>query len=90
MERVSWHLAVFGIVGDCVGQDKSRGGVVVVAVADIHTDPEKDSAGEEGVPAVGREEEAPVSSFVPCLGSTCPDLDWVVVEGEPHESATAV
>lgn len=45
----------------------------MVAVADIHTDPEKGSAGEEGDPAVGQEEEALVSSFVPCLDSTCPD-----------------
>jgi hypothetical protein len=81
-ERVSLRPAVLGMVGD---HDKTQGEVVVVAVvaavADTHTDPEKDSAGEEVVPAVGREEGAPVTSFVPCLGSTCPNLGWVVEGG---------
>lgn len=75
-----------------VGQDSFQGGVVVVAVAvavaDIHVDPERGSAGVAVILVVERE-EAPVSSIVPCLGSTRPDLDWVVEE-EPHESATAV
>jgi len=64
------------MIGDHAGQDESQGGVVVavVAVADIHTDPEKGSVGGAVVLAV-REEEAPVSSFVPCLGPTCPYLD---------------
>ena len=87
--RVSLHLAVFGFVGDRAGQDKSQGEVVVVAVAGTHTDLEKGSADEEVVPAVGQEEGAPVSSFAPCLGSTCLDLGWVV-GGESHESVTAV
>jgi len=78
----SLPLAVFGFVGDCVGQNRSQEEVVVaVAVADIHTDPEKDSAAEEVVPAVGWEEGAPESSSVPYLGSRCLNLDWVV-EGE--------
>lgn len=74
-ERVSLHLAVSGSLGDCAGRNRFRGVVVVVAVVDTHTDPEKDSAGEEVVPAVGQEAGAPVSSFDPCLGSTCPGLD---------------
>lgn len=74
MEQVSLHLAVLRMVGDRVGQDKSQGGVVAVAVADTRTDPERDSVGGEAVPAAGQE-KAPVSSFVPCLGSSCPDLD---------------
>ena len=83
-------LAVFGFVGDCVDQNKSQGGVVVgvaaavaiaVAIADTRTDPEKGSAAEVVAPAVEEEEEAPVSSSVPCLGSTCLDLDWVVEGG---------
>ena len=82
-ERVSLHLAVSGKAGDRVVRDRFQGGVVVVvvvvvvaaAVADIHTDPEKDSVVGVVVPAVEREEEAPVPSFVPCLGSTCPYLD---------------
>ena len=79
---VSLLLAVFGFVGDRASQNDSQGGVVVlVAVAtaetaDTHTDREKGSAAE-GV----EEEGAPVPSSVPCLGSTCLDLDWVV-EGE--------
>ena len=55
------HLVVLGMIDDRVGQDNSQGGVVAVVVADTHTDPEKDSAGEGVVPAVGREGEAPVS-----------------------------
>ena len=73
-ERVSVHLAVLRMVGDRVDQDKFQGGAVVVEVADVHTDPEKDSADGMVVLAVEREEEAPVSSFVPCLDSLC--LDW--------------
>jgi hypothetical protein len=78
-EQVSLRLAVFGMAGDHVDQSRTQGGVVavVVAVADIHTDPEKGSAGEEVVPVVGWGGEAPASSFVPSLGSTCPNLDWV-------------
>ena len=82
--RVSLPLVVFGFVGDRAGQNKSQGEVavvVVVAVADTHTDPEKGSAAEEVAPAVGWEEGAPVSSSVPSLGSTCLDLDWVVEGG---------
>ena len=74
-EQVSLHLAVFGFVVDRAGQNRSQGVVVVVADADTHIDPEKDSAGEGGVLVVGREEEAPASSFDPYPGSTCPDLD---------------
>ena len=73
-------LVAFELVGDRAGQNKSRGGVVVVVVivvavviADTHTDHEKDSDAEEG---------ALVSSSVPCLGSTCLDLDCVFDEGE--------
>lgn len=56
-----------------VVRNRSRGGavVVVVVVADIHIDPEKDSA--DGV--VARVEglvEAPGSSFVPCPDLTGP------------------
>lgn len=80
-ERVSLHLAVFEFVDDCAGQNKCQGEVVVVAVADTHTDPEKGFVGEEVVPAVEQEQGAPVSSSVPCLGLTCLDLYWVV-EGE--------
>lgn len=70
------RLEVSEMIGDRAVQDKSQGGVVVavVVVADIHTDPEKGSVGGAVVLAVGREEEAPVSSFVPCLGPTCPYL----------------
>ena len=77
-------LAVLGFFGDRASQNKSQGGVVVAAVvvADIHTDPEKGSVGGAVVLAVEREEEAPVSSIVPCLGSTCLDLDCVFDEGE--------
>jgi len=77
------------MVGDHVARDKSQGGVVAVAVADTHTDPERDSAGEGVVPVVGREQEVPVSSFVPYLDSACPNPDQVV-EGERHVSETAV
>lgn len=83
------HLAVLWLIGGCAGQDKSQGEVVAVVVADTHTDPGRDSVDEEVVPAVGREEGVLVSSFVPSLGSSCPNLGWVV-EGERHESATAV
>ena len=85
--RVSLFPAVFGFFGDRVSQDKSQGGVVVlvvVAIEDTHTDPGKGSAAEEV-----EEEGAPVSSSVPCHGSTCLDLDRVV-EGECHESVTVV
>ena len=56
-ERVSLHLVVLGTVGDRAGRNKSQGGAVVVAAAvvDIHTDPEKDSAGGVVVLAVERE-----------------------------------
>jgi hypothetical protein len=68
-ERVSLHLEVLGMDAD---QGGSREGVVVAfVVADTHADPGKDSAGGGVVPAVGWE-EAPGSSFVPCLGSTYP------------------
>lgn len=69
--RESLHLGVSVMVDDHVDQDKSQGGVVVVVVADVHTDPEKDSAGEGVVLAAERGRGAPVSSFVPCLDSTC-------------------
>jgi hypothetical protein len=74
--QVSLHLAVFGMVGDRVSRGGSRGGVAVavVAMGDIHTDPEKDSAGGVVVLVVGRD-EALVSSFVPCLGPMPPYLD---------------
>jgi len=75
--------------GDRVGRNKSQGGVVAAAVAGTHIDPERDYAGEGVVPAVGREQEAPASSFVPCLGSACPSPDQVV-EGGRHVSETAV
>ena len=75
-EQVSLHLAVLEMVGDRVGRDRFQVGVVVVAVAvaDIHTDPEKDSADGVVVPAVEPGDEAPVSSSVPCLGSMSPYL----------------
>ena len=77
-ERVSSRLAVFGSVGDRAGQYKYRGEVAVFAVADTHIDPEKGFVGEGVVPAVGREAEAPASSFVPCLDSMRPDPGQVV------------
>ena len=73
--RVSLPLAAFGLVGDCAGQNTFQGVAVAVVVADTHTYPERGSAAEEVAPAVGWEEGAPVSSSVPCLGSTCLDLD---------------
>jgi hypothetical protein len=78
-EQVSLRLAVWGMAGDHVDQSRTQGGVVavVVAVAGIHTDPEKGFAGEEVVPVVGWGGEAPAASLVPSLGSTCPNLDWV-------------
>lgn len=95
MEQLPLHLEVFETVDDRVGRDNSQGGVVAVAiaaeaaVADIHVDPQKGYPGVVVIPIVGQEEEAPVSSFVPCLGSMCLYLDWVVEE-EPRESTTAV
>jgi hypothetical protein len=65
---------VLGSVVDRAVQYKSQGVAAAVAVADIRTDPGRDSAGEEAVPVVGQEEGAPASSFVPCLGSACPGL----------------
>lgn len=56
------------MVVDRGDRDKSQGGVVVaVAVAGMRTYPGKDSADEEGVPAV-EQEEVPGSSFAPGLG----------------------
>lgn len=70
-ERVSLHLEVLGMDVDHVGRSRSREGAVAFVVADTHTDPGEDSAGGGVVPAVGWE-EAPGSSFAPCLGSTYP------------------